>query len=255
MNPASRLHSIIQFFSSVHPNTSIRAAWLNYMGQEPTPNTDDEVLDVIQAVLAEIRSMETKLRSLGVPEEVFVDCISQLRTGFSPTQLSTPWATHQQNMLQSATPLTLQWAAWSLGKFNENEVDEKTVAALRESLVSQEQLLADTEMPQGLREMLERQVVGLRRALHLYKIQGIGPLQKIVTDSVGELATASQELVKEVEASPLATKNAFEQGKKMIGKAAELADKGSKVVKFGKEVYELGMNGWHIGQNLLILTA
>ena len=55
----------------------------------------------------------------------------------------------------------------------------------------------------------------------------------------------------EVEASPHAVKQALEQGKKMIGKAAEISDKGSKVVKFGKEIYELGMSGWQIGQQLL----
>ena len=72
-------------------------------------------------------------------------------------------------------------------------------------------------MPAGLREMLERQTTGLRRALHLYKIQGIAPVQKIVSDSIGELATAPHDLVAEVEASPSSVKQAFEQGKKMIG--------------------------------------
>jgi hypothetical protein len=76
-------------------------------------------------------------------------------------------------------------------------------------------------------------------------------VQKVVSDSIGELATASQDLVAEVEASPSAVKQVFEQGKKMIGKAAEFADKGSKVVKFSKEIYELGMSGWQIGQQLL----
>lgn len=77
------------------------------------------------------------------------------------------------------------------------------------------------------------------------------PVQKVVSDSIGELATASKDLVAEVEASSSAVTQVFEQGKKMIGKAAEFADKGSKVVKFGKEIYELGMSGWHIGQPLL----
>ena len=62
---------------------------------------------------------------------------------------------------------------------------------------------------------------------------------------------ASPDLVSEVEAGSSAVKQVFERGKKMIGKAAEFADKGSKIVKFSKEVYELGMNGWQFGQQLL----
>lgn len=154
-------------------------------------------------------------------------------------------------MLKRATPLALQWAAWALSQFDENEIDEKAIESLRDSLEAQEKLLQETDLPAGLREMLERQTAGLRRALQLYRIQGVGPVQKVVSDSIGELATASQDLVSEVETSPSAVKQAFEQGKKMIGKAAEFVDKGSKVVKFGKEVYELGTSVWQIGQSLL----
>lgn len=251
MNSASRLHTIIQFFNSADANASIKTAWEKYLDPASIPLTEEDVLIVIQAVLAEIRTMEVKLRSIGVPDNLFHDCVSQLRTGFSPTQLGAPWKSHQEQMLRRATPLALQWAAWALSQFDENEIDEEVIKSLRDSLEAQEKLLQETVLPVGLREMLERQTAGLRRALQLYRIQGIGPAQKVVSDSIGELATASQDLVTEVETSPPAVKQAFEQGKKMIGKAAEFADKGSKVIKFGKEVYELGIAGLQLGQSLL----
>lgn len=251
MNPASRLNELVQFFRSADPNSAIKSAWEKYMGSASTPLSEDEVLDVIQAVLAEIRSMESRLKEIGVPADLYADCVSQLRTAFSPTQLATSWNTHREQMVKRATPLALQWAAWALSRFDENEIGEEAAESLRTSLAEQEKLLQETELPAGLREMLERQTTGLRRALHLYKIQGVAPVQKIVSDSIGELATASHDLVAEVEASPSSVKQAFEQGKKMIGKAAEFANKGSQVVKFGKEIYELGMGGWQIGQQLL----
>ncbi|WP_296446800.1 hypothetical protein [Rhodoferax sp. UBA5149] len=251
MNSASRLHTIIQFFNSADPNASINTAWEKYLGPASNALTEEDVLTVIQAVLAEIRSMEVKLRSIGVPDNLFHDCVSQLRTGFSPTQLAVPWKSHHEQMLKRATPLALQWAAWTLSQFDENEIDEMAMKSLRDSLDAQEMLLQETDLPVGLREMLERQTAGLRRALQFYKIQGIGPVQKVVSDSIGELATAPQDLVTEVETSPSAVKQAFEQGKKMIGKAAEFADKGSKVIKFGSEVYKLGVTGLQLGQSLL----
>ena len=251
MNPASRLNDLVQFFNSANPNAAIKEAWEKYMGSPSTPLTEDEVLDVIQAVLAEIRAMEAKLKEIGAPANLYTECVAQLRAGFSPTQLAAPWNGHRDQMLKRATPLALQWAAWALSRFDENEIDEVAMESLRTSLAQQEELLQDTNLPAGLREMLERQTTGLRRALHLYKIQGIAPVQKVVSDSIGELATASQDLVAEVEASSSAVKQVFEQGKKLIGKAAEFADKGSKVVKFSKEIYELGMSGWQIGQKLL----
>ena len=106
-------------------------------------------------------------------------------------------------------------------------------------------------LPSGLREMLERQTAALRRALHLYKIQGAAPLRKVVSDFVGEFQTASSELVAAVEAGEPKAKQVLKQGMALIGKAAEVADKGSKVVKFGKEVYELGTSTWTSFQGLL----
>ena len=67
MNPASRLNDLVQFFHSADPNAAIKTAWEKYMGSASTPLTEDEVLDVIQAVLAEIRAMEAKLKEIGAP--------------------------------------------------------------------------------------------------------------------------------------------------------------------------------------------
>lgn len=251
MNPASRLNDLVVFFSSANPNAAIKEAWEKYMGSAPNPLSEDEVLDVIQAVLAEIRTMKAKLKEIGVPAGLYTDCVNQLRTGFSPTQLATPWSVHREQMVKRATPLALQWAAWALSQFDEDEVGAEDMESLRASLADQERLLQETNLPAGLREMLERQTAALRRALHLYRIQGVAPLRKAVSDSVGELQTASSELVATVEKGEPQAKQVLKQGMALIGKAAEVADKGSKVVKFGKEVYELGTSAWTTVQGLL----
>lgn len=252
MNPASRLNDLVQFFHSADPNAAIKTAWEKYMGSASKPLAEDEVLDVIQAVLSEIRAMEARLKEIGAPANLYTDCVNQLRAGFSPTQLAAPWQSHREQMLKRATPLALQWAAWALSQFDENEIDEKAMESLRTTLADQEKLLQETNLPTGLRDMLERQTAALRRALHLYKIQGVAPLQKVVTDSVGELTTASSELVATVETGEPKAKQVLKQGMALIGKVAEIADKGSKVIKFGKKVYELGTSAWTSVQGLLI---
>ena len=230
MNPASRLNDLVEFFNSVNPNEAIKDAWGRYMGSAATPLTEDEVLDVIQAVLAEIRAMETALREICAPANLYAECVNQLRAGFSPTQLATQWIHHREQMFKRATPLALQWAAWALSQFDENEIDEEAMKSLRTTLAEQEKLLEETELPAGLREMLERQTAALRRALHLYKIQGVAPLRKLVSDSVGELQTASSELVRAVEAGDPNARQVLKQGMALIGKVAEVADKGSKAI-------------------------
>jgi hypothetical protein len=251
MNPASRLNDLVEFFNSANPNGAIKEAWEKYMGSATMPLTEDEVLDVIQAVLAEIRAMEAKLKEIRVPATLYADCVTQLRAGFSPTQLGSAWIHHREQMLKRATPLALEWAAWALSQFDEIKIDEESMESLRTSLAAQEKLLQETNLPAGLREMLERQTAALRRALHLYKIQGVAPLRKVVSDSVGEMRTVSPEFVAEVEAGEPKAKQVLKQGMTLIGKVAEVADKGSKVVKFGKEVYEIGSSAWPFVKELL----
>ena len=251
MNPASRLNNLVEFFNSANPNAAIKEAWEKHMGSAPTLLSEDDVLDVIQAVLAEIRAMEAKLKEIGAPANLYTECVAQLRAGFSPTQLTVPWNVHREQMVKRATPLALQWASWALSRFDEHEIGEEDMESLRASLAEQENLLQETNLPAGLREMLERQTVALRRALHLYKIQGVAPLRKAVSDSVGELQTASTELVATVETGEPKAKQVLKQGMALIGKVAEVADKGSKAIKFGKEVYELGTSAWSSVQGLL----
>ena len=154
-------------------------------------------------------------------------------------------------MVKRATPLALQWASWALSQFDENEIDGEAMESLRASLAEQEKLLQETNLPAGLREMLERQTAALRRALHLYKIQGVAPLRKVVADSVGDLTTVSSELVATVETGGPEVKQVLKQGMALIGKVAEVADKGSKTIKFGKEIYELGTTALTYFQGLL----
>ncbi len=251
MNPASRLCDLFESFNSANPNETIKEAWERYMGSKQAPLSEDEVLDVIQAVLAEIRTMEAKLKEINVPANVYAQCVDQLRAGFSPTQLSTRWSAHREAMLKRATPLALEWASWALSRFDENEIDDEDMESLRTSLADQEKLLRETNLPTGLRQMLERQTAALRRALHLYKIQGVEPLRKAVSDSVGELRTASTELVATVNAGDSSTKEAHKNGLALLGKFAEVTDKGSKVMKFAKDTYELGTSAWSSIQGLL----
>ena len=250
MNPASRLNELVNFFASANPNAAIKEAWQSYMGSTSTSLAEDEVLDVIQAVLAEIRAMEAKLNDIGAPASLYTDCVAQLRAAFSPTQLATAWAGHRQQMVNRATPLALEWAAWALGQFDEDEIDEEAIKSLRVSLAEQEKLLSETNLPAGLRELLLRQTAALQRSLNLYKIQGAAPLRKVVSDAVGELRTVPQELAVAVEAADSNVKRALKQGMTLIGKVAEVADKGSKVFKFSKEVYELGASTLNIFQKL-----
>lgn len=256
MNPAQRLLELIDFFTTTATDKSMQDVWARYINAETPMAREEDVLTYVQIALAEVRAMESQLSSMGVPVQLFQPCTNQLREAFSPRYLTTNWRSQHASGIQgSASRVILQWASWTLGRFNENVIDPQAWSALAQALKSQEDLLQNiTDIPLGIRALLERQVIELRQAMALYKLQGVAPIQTAVNHAAGELSTASPELVSELESSPEAVKSAFQKGKELLGQAAELSDKGSKVVKFGKEIYSLGTSAWAIGKPLLGLS-
>lgn len=256
MNPAQRLLELVDFFSTTETNKSMQEVWARYIDPDATNAREDEVLEYVRIALAESRLMERQLGEIGVPAQLFISCTNQLREAFSTRFLTANWKKQHAVSIQNASVHTiLQWASWALGKFNENPIDPEAWNALTQALDAHEKLLNDTAgIPLGIRTMLERQVKELRQAMALHKLQGVAPVQAAVNHAVGELRTATTELVAELDSSPELVKSLFQKGRELVGQAAELSDKGSKVVKFSKEVYELGSTAWKAGAQLLDLS-
>ncbi len=253
MNPAQRLLELVDFFSTTATDKSTQEVWSRYIDAEGTTASEDDVLSFVQAALLEIRTMEDQLQGVGVPAHLFNSSTKRLREAFSPRHLATNWnQQHASNIQNASVRVILQWASWTLGRFNENPIDPEAWNALTQALEAHEKLLNDTMgIPAGIRAMLERQARELRQAMAMYKLQGVAPIQTVVNHAVGELRTATSELVSELESSPEPVKSLFQKGRELVGQAAELSDKGSKVVKFSKEIYELGSTAWTLGTQLL----
>lgn len=253
MNSAQRLLELIDFFSTTAPDKSIQEVWARYIDSEATNANEDDVLEYVRIALAETRLMERLLGEIGVPGQLFQSCTNQLREAFSPRFLTSNWRSqHASNIQNASVRVILQWASWTLARFNENPIDPEAWNALTQALETHEKLLNDTAgIPPGIRAMLERQARDLRQAMAMYKLQGVAPIQTVVNHAVGELRTATSELVSELESSPEPVKSLFQKGRELVGQAAELSDKGSKVVKFSKEIYELGSTAWTLGTQLL----
>lgn len=230
------------------------SAWQRYFGLEQS-GSEHEALIATQAVLSEIKNSEAKLKQIEVPEHLFRDAANILRSAFSPTQFGVQFLNHRESITRRATPLALQWASWALSRFDENDIPEESIKSLQDSLAAQEAMLKETDLPDSLREMLERQVVELKTALLLYKIKGVQPLTDAVNKQISEMRFPPADVVAEVEKSSLEVKSALQKGMGLIGAAAKIADHGSKIVKFSNEVYELGSKAAHFGQQLLIHSS
>ena len=252
MNPASRINNVVEHFLSTDPGRPQIEGWHRWLKSGNAQVQDESVMQSIQAVRKEARSLETKLKQLGIPEHLYKTTIDGLSYAFQTAYLHQAWGNVQAKVIAAEVRANLGWMSWALSKFDENDLDADAMTALVQAIADQEALLQNTDLPDGLRELLEGQIEELRIALMLYRINGVQPIVDAVNKHSGEMRNAPADLVTAVASAGPEAEGAVAKSMGLISKAAKVAESGSKIVKFAKEIYELGASGVQLfGQSLL----
>lgn len=252
MNPASRLTAVIEAFLPIAHGDPQLSGWHRWLSTVGAPVSDDSVMLALRSVRKELRTLEAKLKQLGVPEPLYRKALNGLNEAFQTSHLHAGWGNVHAKVTAADVRANFAWMAWILSRFDENDIDEDVLTTLVQAIADQEALLQSTELPDALREMLEGQIEELRIALMLYRVNGVQPIVDAVNKQSGEMRNAPAELVAEVDSAGAEAQGAVAKGMDLISKAARVADSGSKIVKFGKDVYELGVSGYSMfGQFLL----
>lgn len=252
MNPASRVSAIVESFLPIAAGETQILGWNRWLEQGGAPARDENVMRAIQAVRKELRSLESKLKQLDIPESLYKGTVKGIFDAFQTTYLHQAWGNVNSGVTSAAVRANLAWMSWVLSKFDENDIDADALSALLEAISDQEALLANSDLPDGLRDLLENQVDELRIALMLYRVNGVQPIVDAINKQSGEMRNAPEELVTAVASAGPEAKGAVNKGMELISKAAKVAESGSKIVKFGKDLYELGISGYAaFGQFLL----
>lgn len=255
MNPAGRIKAIVEHFCMLGADQHQVQGWEGYvkkMGGLHDESVHDSVLLALRSTLKELRLLSGKAKHAGIPAHLYQPVVDGLADAFSTPNLHRKWSQGGDFVRSGEVRVCLSWLEWTLAHLSEKDLDEGLVAALISAIAEQESLLQHTGMPEGLRDLLETQLAELRTALLLYRISGIQPMVDAVNKQSGEMRNAPADLVAEVAEAPPEAREALSKGMQLIGKAAKVADSGSKIVKFAKEVYEVGASGWQMfGQNLL----
>ncbi|MFS4517656.1 hypothetical protein [Delftia tsuruhatensis] len=259
MNSATRVKYIASHFSALpHDNPQIDGwkAFLNLPANTGADQVEESVIHALRALGTELRSIEAKAKSVGVPDDCYKHILAGISKSLSTKFLHLPWKNSHGGVSPPEVRMCLSWLSWALSQFSEEAIDENELIDLLGAISEQEKLLSSTQMPSGLRELLEGQLVELRAAIAMYQINGSKPIVDAVNKQCGEMRNASPDLVQEVANGSEEAKTALAKGMELISKSAKIAESGSKIFKFGKDVYELGSAGWRMfGQNVLTSTG
>lgn len=252
MNPASRISAVVDAFLPLAHGDAQVSGWHRWLSTVNATRSEDSVLLALRAVRKELRTLEAKLKQLGVPETLYRKSLNGLTEAFQTPHLHQGWGNVHAKVTAAEVRSNLAWMAWVLNRFDENDIDEEALATLVQAIADQETMLQGTDLPEELRDLLEGQIEELRVALMLYRVNGVQPIVDAVNKQSGEMRNAPEELVTAVAQAGPEAQGAVDKGMALISKAAKVAESGSKIVKFGKDVYELGSAGYAMfGQFLL----
>ena len=195
MNPASRISAVVDIFCSVAQNAHQVNGWTTWLEKSGAPVRDDSVMLALQAVRKELRILHAKMKLVGVPENLYQRSLAGITEAFQTVYLHQAWGNVQAKVTAADVRANLAWMSWVLSRFDENDIDADALNALLEAISDQESLLENSELPDGLRELLESQVEELRVALMLYRVNGVQPIVDAVNKQSGEMRNAPAELV------------------------------------------------------------
>ncbi|MBC7463163.1 MAG: hypothetical protein H7227_02765 [Actinobacteria bacterium] len=245
MNPASRLLQLLQEMDNGNGNVSVTERWQQVLKIDPElPSAAEDAIEGMRAALSEVRALEQQLARRNLPSDLFAPTAKVLRQCLAPQNTGSAWKDVGLPTREGQHKMCLKWASWTLSDSEEEQISDEMLSELSVRISQHADFVAAAQLPARLRTLLEGQIEALRSALRFYSLRGAGPLRDAVNKSVGELRTAASDLVEETVQSGREAKKAVLDASQLLGKAAEAADKGSKLFKFSKEVLEIGSTVW-----------
>lgn len=187
MNPASRILAIYDKAMGFPeaPGVTLLKLWGSVFGiaGEANHTHEDTVTAALMALRGEVDLASVRLAEIGCPERLYAGYLNKVRNLASATLLSQEWSSHRRG-LHSDIRLSLEWAAWSLPK-EEDQLPADDLAALIAELNAIEQSLPNIELSSHLRGFISRQIDLIRSALRHYNINGIAPVEDALEQAVG----------------------------------------------------------------------
>lgn len=199
-------------------------------------HVEDDVVQSLQALRAEVDLLRSKILALGATEELLHPCIARLRNVTSTVHLNHTWSALREDAVRPEVRLSLLWANWALRGDSEGELSNEALASLQAELQSLEQSLLGTEMSAYLREFIQRQIDLIRTALCLYQVKGIRPIEEALHQVAGAYVIEQGNIDAAVAVSDPPAKSVFVRVTEFVKKTAELADSVEKIRKAGEGV-------------------
>lgn len=234
INSASRLHAHL----SSAANHTDKATWAVLAEVFAVKGTDDTetvelVLERLHWFHVELQILHDQAKRVGLSEHLYSGSLARIRAVMSPLQLPAGWNGIRGNL----APEVLLALAFlnELLPDEESAIPEEELQRIKSQVDELAATLAQEELPENLRRLVEHHLVLISRALAQYHIFGARALREAGRTALGEILEqkGAVEGAKETEA-------VSRLGKlwKNVNLAADTALKAEKLAQLGSRAWE-----------------
>lgn len=232
MNTAGRILTLYDRLLGLdrNPDVPMVNAWAKVFELTTDgPQLEDDVVNCLQALRAELDLLRAKLLAKGAPEELLHYGYTRLRNATSTTLIGGGWKGMSEEQLKPENRLCFSWANWTLRDESEDDMPPEQMLSLRSELDSLEQSLQGTDMTQYLRGFVQRQISTIRSALQMYGVQGVKPIETALHQVAGAYTLEKSRVKEEHKMATESAKDVFSRVEALIEKTATTADRLDKI--------------------------
>lgn len=236
VNAAQRVVDCLVITSQINSNVSMLDGLkilFNYTPTEPFREHSQK----LELLLSQIDFVENNLKSLDFPEHLSFQQISSARNAFSTSALNNSWS-HVKNHITPDVELAFKWAAYALAD-EANQIDDATLASLREEINSlkSDPLLA--KMPPTLRDLITKYLNAILEAIVAYPLAGRAPFQKAAEDFAVKIIVENDALVAETTHVSKEAESFYKTAKNVIKKTFDVVSTTSKGVEAIDKIWKI----------------
>lgn len=232
-SPSNPQHVGIQMWPNVLSSLTDQESWEN-----------DQISRFLVTIQDEIADLNDELRERGVPETLFANYLTNMRSSVDPMRQKDNW----QSLLKAFDkPRTdcLQWASLYLGD-EEEEISREEMEDLVSAIEKLKNLISTGQIPGPLRRSMQKHIANMEDAIADYPIRGVGSIRTALEASTGILHSS-----KDAYKSAMQT----DQGRDIIGSAREMLEKaGGLIDAAGKKADAIGKIGSALGAAFKLLS-
>jgi hypothetical protein len=201
----------------------------------PSHQMEDTVTDYLVALREEIDVTQMLLvEKYNVPAELLQPGFQRLRDTASPGRIHSGWMGLKGNIQSPECRHAFLWSAWLLRDELEGDMQEEELGGLYKEMTALEEALNDSDMSDYLRTFVARQIEVIRKALRLYRVQGVRPVNEAIKSVAGAVSLGGPRLKAEMASADCAAQSVLSRASNWIKKTAEVCGDLEKIKKTGE---------------------